>query len=129
MAYSKLKTSVQDGIGLITMADPGTLNAAGLDLMDELQQAFDAFAQKDSGVRCVVLTGEGRGFCSGANLSGRGGPQASVPDPEGPDAGAALESVYNPFMKGLRDYPVPIVTAAIGWWVHQRGQKAEDSQA
>ena len=44
MAYTKLKTSVQDGIGLITMADPGTLNAAGLDLMDELQQAFDAFA-------------------------------------------------------------------------------------
>src|SRR3990167_11292807 len=114
MAYTKLKTSVQDGIGLITMADPGTLNAAGLDLMDELQQAFDAFAKTDSGVRCVVLTGEGRGFCSGANLSGRGGPQAPAPDPEGPDAGAALESVYNPFMKGLRDYPVPIVTAVNG---------------
>ncbi|CAN5747186.1 enoyl-CoA hydratase/isomerase [soil metagenome] len=114
MAYTKLKTSVQDRIGLITMADPGTLNAAGLDLMDELQQAFDAFAQKDSGVRCVVLTGEGRGFCSGANLSGRGGPQAPAPDPEGPDAGAALESVYNPFMKSMRDYPVPIVTAING---------------
>src|SRR3990167_8109534 len=114
MAYTKLKTSVQDGIGLITMADPGTLNAAGLDLMDELQQAFDAFAKTDSGVRCVVLTGEGRGFCAGANLWGRGGPQAPAPDPEGPDAGAALESVYNPFMKGLRDYPVPIVTAVNG---------------
>ncbi|WP_310542550.1 enoyl-CoA hydratase/isomerase [Phenylobacterium sp.] len=114
MAYTKLKTSVQDGIGLITMADPATLNAAGLDLMDELQQVFDAFAKEGSGVRCVVLTGEGRGFCSGANLSGRGGPQAPAPDPEGPDAGAALENVYNPFMKGLRDYPVPIVTAVNG---------------
>ena len=114
MAYSKLTTTVEDGIGVITLNDPATLNAAGLDLMAELQQAFDAFAAADAGVRCVVLTGEGRGFCSGANLSGRGGPAAAAPDPEGPDAGAALESVYNPFMMGLRDYPVPIVTAVNG---------------
>lgn len=115
MAYEKLKTSVQDGIGIVTLTDPSTLNAAGLDLMAELQSAFDAFAKPDSGVRCVVLTGEGRGFCSGANLSGRGGPGAAVsPDPEGPDSGAALETIYNPFMKSMRDYPFPIVTAVNG---------------
>jgi 2-(1,2-epoxy-1,2-dihydrophenyl)acetyl-CoA isomerase len=62
----------------------------------------------------VVLTGEGRGFCSGANLSGRGGSAPANPDPEGPDAGAALESVYNPFVKSLRDFPIPIVTAVNG---------------
>ncbi|MBA4012242.1 MAG: 2-(1,2-epoxy-1,2-dihydrophenyl)acetyl-CoA isomerase [Phenylobacterium sp.] len=113
MAYSKIKTSVADGIGVITLADPGTLNAAGLDLMDELQQAFDGM-KADASVRCVVLTGEGRGFCSGANLSGRGGAAPANPDPEGPDAGAALESVYNPFVKSLREYPLPIVTAVNG---------------
>ena len=113
MTYSKIKTSVADGIGVITLADPSTLNAAGLDLMDELQQAFDGM-KADETVRCVVLTGEGRGFCSGANLSGRGGAAPSNPDPEGPDAGAALESVYNPFVKSLRDYPLPIVTAVNG---------------
>lgn len=112
MAYSKIKTAVEDGIGVITLADPATLNAAGLDLMDELQQAFDAM-KADASVRCVVLTGEGRGFCSGANLSGRGDAPAN-PDPEGPDAGAALESVYNPFMSSLRDFPVPVVTAVNG---------------
>ncbi len=113
MAYSKIKTSVSDGIGLVTLADPSTLNAAGLDLMAELQDAFEAF-KNDETVRCVVLTGEGRGFCSGANLSGRGGPGAAAPDPEGPDAGAALESTYNPFVTSLREYPVPIVTAVNG---------------
>ncbi|CAN7340526.1 enoyl-CoA hydratase/isomerase [Phenylobacterium sp. LjRoot164] len=113
MAYSKIKTSVADGIGVITLADPSTLNAAGLDLMDELQQAFDGM-KADASVRCVVLTGEGRGFCSGANLSGRGGAAPANPDPDGPDAGAALESVYNPFVKSLRDYPLPIVTAVNG---------------
>ena len=112
MAYSKIKTSVESGIGVITLADPGTLNAAGLDLMDELQQAFAAM-KADAAVRCVVLTGEGRGFCSGANLSGRG-PAADTPDPEGPDAGASLEAVYNPFVTSLREYPVPIVTAVNG---------------
>ena len=112
MAYSKIKTSVADGIGVITLADPSTLNAAGLDLMDELQQAFGAM-KADATVRCVVLTGEGRGFCSGANLSGRG-PAADTPDPEGPDAGASLEAVYNPFVTSLREYPVPIVTAVNG---------------
>ena len=112
MAFSKIKTAVEDGIGVITLADPATLNAAGLDLMDELQQAFDAM-KADAAVRCVVLTGEGRGFCSGANLSGRGDAPAN-PDPEGPDAGAALESVYNPFMSSLRDFPVPVVTAVNG---------------
>lgn len=113
MTYSKIKTSVADGIGVITLSDPSTLNAAGLDLMDELQQAFDGM-KADETVRCVVLTGEGRGFCSGANLSGRGGAAPSNRDPEGPDAGAALESVYNPFVKSLRDYPLPIVTAVNG---------------
>ena len=112
MTYSKIKTSVADGIGVITLADPSTLNAAGLDLMDELQQAFAAM-KADPAVRCVVLTGEGRGFCSGANLSGRG-PAAETPDPEGPDAGASLEAVYNPFVTSLREYPVPIVTAVNG---------------
>jgi 2-(1,2-epoxy-1,2-dihydrophenyl)acetyl-CoA isomerase len=112
MAYSKIKTAVSDGIGVITLADPATLNAAGLDLMDELKQAFEDM-KADTSVRCVVLTGDGRGFCSGANLSGRG-PAAETPDPEGPDAGASLEAVYNPFVTSLREYPIPIVTAVNG---------------
>jgi 2-(1,2-epoxy-1,2-dihydrophenyl)acetyl-CoA isomerase len=114
MGYLKIKTAVEDGIGIITLADPSTLNAAGVDSTAELQQAFAEFAKPESGVRCVVLTGEGRGFCSGANLSGRGGPGAETPDPEGPDAGAALETLYNPFVTALRNYPVPIVTAVNG---------------
>ena len=114
MAYQKIKTSVLDGVAVVTLADPATMNAAGVDLVAELHDAFREFIAEGSDVRCVVLTGEGRGFCSGANLSGRGGPAEEAADPEGPDAGAALESVYNPFMTALRDYPLPIVTAVNG---------------
>ena len=112
MAFSKIRTATANGVGVVTLADPSTLNAAGLDLMEELKQAFEAMAAEPE-VRCVILTGEGRGFCSGANLSGRGSTPTN-PDPEGPDAGASLEAVYNPFMKSIRDYPVPIVTAVNG---------------
>ena len=113
MAYEKIKISLNDGIAVITLADPATMNAAGLDTMAELRAAFAAYARPESGARCVILTGEGRGFCSGANLSGGGG-SGSNPDPDGPDSGSALETVYNPFMTALRDYPIPIVTAING---------------
>ena len=112
MAYEKIKISLNDGIAVISLADPATMNAAGLDTMAELRTAFAAYARPESGARCVILTGEGRGFCSGANLSGGGSAaQSANPDPEGPDSGSALETVYNPFMTSLRDYPIPIVTA------------------
>lgn len=115
MGYQKIKTEIVDGIGVITLSDPATLNAAGLDLMDELGHACAVFAAPDSGVRALVITGDGRGFCSGANLSGRGAPGASAsPPPGGPDSGAALATTYNPFVSLLREYPVPIVTAVNG---------------
>jgi enoyl-CoA hydratase/carnithine racemase len=71
-ATAKVKTTVDAGVGIITLSDPGTLNAAGLDLMAELTAAFEDFAYGDK-ARAIVITGEGRGFCSGANLSGGGG--------------------------------------------------------
>lgn len=112
MDFRKIRTSVEDRIGVITLSDPATLNAAGLDLMAELVQVFEAWAKPDSGVRCLLLTGEGRGFCSGANLGGGGGGQ--TPSPEARDAGASLETVYNPFVSMMRAYPLPLVAAVNG---------------
>ena len=56
-ATAKVKTSVDAGVGIITLSDPGTLNAAGLDLMGELTAAFEDFAYGDK-VRSIVITGE-----------------------------------------------------------------------
>ncbi|MDP1643546.1 MAG: enoyl-CoA hydratase/isomerase [Phenylobacterium sp.] len=116
MAYSKIKTSVSDGVAVVTLCDPSTLNAAGLDLMAELDDAMAGFAAPESGVRCVVITGEGRGFCSGANLTGRADAPAAQDQMQAQarDSGSALETVYNPFVTRMRDYPIPIVTAVNG---------------
>jgi 2-(1,2-epoxy-1,2-dihydrophenyl)acetyl-CoA isomerase len=107
---SKVKYALADGVATITMADPATMNAAGIDMVLELDAAF-ARAEKEA--RAVVFTGEGRGFCSGANLTSTGGAQASA-GAGGFDAGAALDSHYNPFVTRLRDLSIPFVTAVNG---------------
>jgi 2-(1,2-epoxy-1,2-dihydrophenyl)acetyl-CoA isomerase len=106
---AKVRTEVRDRIGIITLSDPGTLNAAGLDLMAELHAAFEGFVA-DEGVRAIVITGEGRGFCSGANLSGGGGRITDAPG--GPNQ--SLLKVYNPFVTAVRKSPKPLVAAVNG---------------
>ncbi len=115
MNYTRLKVSVEDGVGLVTMSDPATLNAASLDMGVELHHALAALAQPGSGARALVLTGEGRGFCSGANLSAGPGPGGGARDADGsPDAGKALEHTYNPLVTQMRDLDIPLVTAVNG---------------
>jgi len=105
---SKVRTEVKDRIGIITLNDPATLNAAGMELMEGLTAAFDAMVA-DAGVRAIVITGEGRGFCSGANLSG-GSRIADAPG--GPNQ--SLIKVYNPFVSAVRKSPKPLVAAVNG---------------
>jgi 2-(1,2-epoxy-1,2-dihydrophenyl)acetyl-CoA isomerase len=108
-APAKVKTSIDDGIGIITLTDPGTLNAAGTDLMRDLEGAFSDLVDNDA-VRAIVLTGEGRGFCSGANLSGGGaGARGAASGPN-----QALLKVYNPFVNLVRTSPKPLVAAVNG---------------
>ena len=114
MDYQKIRVSTQDGVATVTIADPASLNAASLEVARELTRAFSSIAAGKVEARAVILTGEGRGFCSGANLSG-GGAAGRELDVDGkPDAGSALETIYNPLMTLLKDFPLPIVTAVNG---------------
>lgn len=108
MAYAKVKYEVENGVAVITMSDPATLNAIAVDMTGELTDAFNRAVEE---ARCVVLTGAGRGFSSGANLAS-GAPPV---DADGqPDLGARLENTFNPFITMLRDLPIPYVTAVNG---------------
>lgn len=108
-AAPKVRSEVKDHVGIITLSDPSTLNAAGMELMEELAAAVDALVANDE-ARCIVITGEGRGFCSGANLSG--GRAGGSGNPKGPNE--ALLKVYNPFVSSLRKSPKPLVAAVNG---------------
>lgn len=108
MAYAKIKYSVADGVAQIVMNDPATLNAVDPDMVGELADSFTRAARE---ARAAVLTGEGRAFSSGANLSASGQVAA---ESGRVDVGSRLESHYNPFVTLLRDLPIPFVTAVNG---------------
>jgi 2-(1,2-epoxy-1,2-dihydrophenyl)acetyl-CoA isomerase len=108
MAYEKLKLETQGAIQVITLSDPATMNAASVEMAEELTSAF-RHANADAAVRAIVLTGEGRGFCSGANLSPGGAGGGGVRD-----AGSSLEKVYNPLVTFAREMSTPLVTAVNG---------------
>lgn len=105
---AKVKYQQDGAVAIVTMSDPATLNAIAVDMTEELVEAFNRAA---SDARCVVLTGEGRAFSSGANLASGAPPT----DAEGhPDLGGRLEATFNPFVTMLRDLPIPYVSAVNG---------------
>lgn len=72
MTFSTLRTECQDGVLTITLNRPDKLNALNLQMVQDLIAAIDE-ADADDDVRAVVVTGEGRAFCAGADLSGGAG--------------------------------------------------------
>ena len=91
-------------VATITIARPDRLNALSGQTVDELRAAVEEAGS--SGARCLLLTGEGRGFSSGADLAAGGGP----PD----DVGASLEKHFNPLVESLFALPIPVVAAVNG---------------
>jgi 2-(1,2-epoxy-1,2-dihydrophenyl)acetyl-CoA isomerase len=89
----------------VTIARPERLNALSGQTVDELRAAVEAVAASDA--RCLLLTGEGRAFSSGADLAGDGG---GLPD----DAGAELEEHFNPLVEALFGLDIPVVAAVRG---------------
>lgn len=104
----KVKYELDGGVARIVMSDPATLNAADPLMVGELSEAFK---RATSEARCALLTGEGRGFCSGANLSAN---DRAVDESGRIDAGDRLEKHYNPFVLMLRDMPIPTIAAVNG---------------
>ena len=69
MEFETIKIDTpRDEIGLITLNRPQRLNAINLDMLDDLFALFE-YLNKDEDIRVIIITGEGRGFCSGADLT------------------------------------------------------------
>jgi 2-(1,2-epoxy-1,2-dihydrophenyl)acetyl-CoA isomerase len=112
MSERKVKLDIQDGVAVITLNDPSALNAVSPPMLEALADALTDIEAPDSGVRCVIMTGEGRGFSAGANLQGRG---EQDPNPNArPDSGSLLEQMYHPIMRRIRNLEMPFLTAVNG---------------
>ena len=69
MNYETITLNVADNIATITLNRPERMNACSLEIAGEIN---DAVSNELADARCLVITGAGRGFCSGADLSARG---------------------------------------------------------
>ena len=107
MTYETIRLDISDNVATITLNRPERLNAMAPQMADDISAALDQL----NGARVVLITGEGRAFCSGADLSARGA-GASVSGGQG--AYSALTKSYNPLMLKLAKLDVPIITAING---------------
>jgi len=104
MPYETIKLSSDEGIAFLQLDRPQRLNAMTKGMIEELGNALSAVAG-DSTLRCLLISGNGRAFCAGADLTG--GNESSHPV-------GALGEIYNPVFRALAEFPAPVVCAVHG---------------
>jgi len=109
MSYQNIVFSISAGIATLTLNRPDKLNSFTQAMHLEVRDAL-ARVQADKSVRVFVLTGAGRGFCAGQDLSDR----AVEPGAQGVDLGESVEKFYAPLVLALRDLPMPVICAVNG---------------
>ena len=102
----------ESGVLTIQMNRPDVLNSLNKDLVFALIEAINGAAEND-GVRAIVLTGKGRGFCAGADLAGGNWPSEEGMSP-GDITANSMEIGFNPLVRAVVDSPKPVVTAING---------------
>jgi 2-(1,2-epoxy-1,2-dihydrophenyl)acetyl-CoA isomerase len=103
-APTTIRVEAADGVATVTLNRPDSLNALNADMRRELLAAFKSLGRDDQ-VRAVIVTGQGRGFCSGADLRGGSGERQFR---------RVLEREYNPLIRAIRDLPKPVIAAVNG---------------
>jgi 2-(1,2-epoxy-1,2-dihydrophenyl)acetyl-CoA isomerase len=110
MQFKYCTLEIEGPVAVLRMDHQEVMNAVCMDMLGGLTEALDEIEARRAEVRCVVLTGAGRAFCTGANLQGRNEQQK----PGRSNAGAALETAFHPFLRRLRNLHCPLVTAVNG---------------
>jgi len=99
---------MEDGHAVLTLNRPDRLNSFNQEMHEALAVAVDRVAESDC--RALLLTGAGRGFCAGQDLSDRN----VKPGDEAPDLSISLEKFYNPLIRRIRGLRMPVVCAVNG---------------
>ncbi len=97
-----------DRIAVLKFNHPQVMNAVGAQMLEDFAEALLQIKDPANGARCLLLTGEGRGFCAGANLQDEGKSDRRK------GAGSALRNAYHPLLFELRGLDMPMVTAVNG---------------
>jgi 2-(1,2-epoxy-1,2-dihydrophenyl)acetyl-CoA isomerase len=109
MQFKHVMLEFDGGVAVLTLDHQEVMNAVSVEMLGSLVEALDEVDDRRAEVRCLLITGAGRAFCTGANLQGRNNQK-----PGRSNAGAALETAFHPFLRRLRNLHCPIVTAVNG---------------
>lgn len=109
MSEPSILLEINEGVALLTLNRPANLNSFNAEMHQQMRDALNQ-VRKDASVRALVITGAGRGFCAGQDLSDRNVAATS----EAPDLGESIEKRYNPMLRTLRDLPLPVICAVNG---------------
>lgn len=103
-AESMVRVERADGLLTVTLNRPEKMNSVGAAMAGELRALFESVAG-DADVGCVLVTGAGKAFCAGRDLS------EARPDE---DAYGIITTVFNPMLQALHDCPKPTIAAVNG---------------
>ena len=103
MSYQNILFELSGGIARLTLNRPDKLNSFTAAMHGEVADALGRVERE--GARVLVLTGAGRGFCAGQDLSERQMAAEGTP----PDLGETVEKYYAPLVRRLHDLPLPVV--------------------
>lgn len=107
--FANITYTVNDGVAVLMLNRPETLNSFTVAMHEEVREAMSD-ARTNSEVRCLVITGAGRGFCAGQDLNDR-----TVQSDDGPlDLGQSVEKYYNPFIRSIMTLDKPVICAVNG---------------
>ncbi len=106
MAYQNLILTKENHIATVTINNPKTLNALNTAVLKDLEQVFDDL-KADKNVRVVILTGEGRAFVAGADIS----EMADMNEAQGRDFGAFGAKIF----RKIETFPKPVIAAVNGF--------------
>lgn len=107
MSYQTILFDFQNGVARLTLNRPEKLNSFNVQMHEEIRDALNNL-EHDT-LRVLLLTGAGRAFCAGQDLSDR----AVAPD-EAVDLGASIQNHYAPLVRRLRALPAPVVCGVNG---------------
>ncbi|PCJ36097.1 MAG: 2-(1,2-epoxy-1,2-dihydrophenyl)acetyl-CoA isomerase [Alphaproteobacteria bacterium] len=109
MSYKNIEFNITDGLACLTLNRPDSLNSFTTDMHEEMRDALTQ-VENNPDVRCLLLTGNGRGFCAGQDLNDR----AVKPSGTRRDLSISVEENYNPLIKRLANLPLPVICAVNG---------------
>ena len=113
MPEPMILSSQSGAVRTLTLNRPGALNSLTSAMHEQLLAALDE-AARDAAVRCVILTGAGRGFCAGQDLADPIVAPDTTAGAGSRDLGDVIKRFYKPLVQRLRAMPVPVVAAVNG---------------